>query len=224
LSITLEPLLDLKPHEETIPSEVKKIKEALLSSGVQKTPIIVDAKSGVILDGTHRHRAMVEMGLKYAVIYAVEYSKPEIVVKRWIPCAKQADLRSIRASGDLCLESVESSIAISAVDERRAPFAFLTKRGCYLGAQKFTSTFESYWGGWHLFQNASHIIEFASDIESIEFLLERFELILYRSTVSKSDVLANASQGRLLPPKSTRHILPFKPKDICFRLLYLKGE
>ena len=223
MSIRLEPLLDLKPHEETVHSEVKKIKEDLLSTGVQKTHLIVDEESRVILDGTHRHRAMAEIGLRYTVTYAVRYLQPEILVKRWLPCTQRADLSLIKESRALSSEIVESSLAISAVDELKASFALLTKEGCYLSAPTFISIFESYWIGWRLFQNTAYAIEFSADTEPIESLLKRFELILYRPTVSKKEVVLNASEGSLFPPKSTRHILPFKPKDICFRLLYLKG-
>jgi len=222
LSLRVSPLQDLKPHEETIPSEVEKIKAALLSSGVQKAPLIVDAETGVILDGTHRYRALVEIGLKYAVVYAVQYSKPEIVVRRWLACAQSADVSSVKE--DIQQKTVENSAAVSAVEEQRASFALLSRKGGYLSAKRFRSIFELYWNGWRLFQRAASAIEFSSDAESIESLLRKFELILYRPTLNKIDVLENALQGRLFPPKSSRHILSSKPKDICFRLSYLKGD
>jgi hypothetical protein len=222
LSLRVSPLKDLKPHEETIPSEVEKIKAALLSSGAQKAPLIVDAETGVILDGTHRYRSMVELGLRYAVVYAVQYSQPEIVVKRWLPCAQSADLSSVKEA--LEQKTVENIAAASAVEEQRAPFALLSRKGGYLSTERFRSIFEAYWGGWCLFQRAASAIEFSSDAESIESLLRKFELILYRPTLNKQDVLGNALQGRLFPPKSSRHILPSRPKDICFRLSYLRGD
>lgn len=217
LKITL--LSQLKPHEDTLSTEVEKIKAALLSSNIQKSPLIVDAETGVILDGVHRYKAMVEIGLRYVVIYAVEYSKPEIVVRRWLPCAQRADLSSVKEA--LYQETVENSEAVSAVEERQAPFALLTKKGGYLSAQRFRSIFEAYWSGWRLFQRTASVTEFSSDAESIESLLKEFELILYRPTLNKKDVVENALKGGLFPPKSSRHILPSKPKDICFRLSYL---
>ena len=222
MSLRVTPLSDLKPHEETIPSEVEKIKAALLSSGVLKAPLIVDAETGVILDGAHRYRAMVEIGLKYTVIYAVQYFKPEIVVKRWLPCAQSADISLVKEAVQQV--AVENSVAASMVEEQQASFALLSRKGGYLSVERFRSIFEVYWSGWRLFQRAASAIEFSSDAESMESLLRKFELVLYRPTLTKRDVLENALQGRLFPPKSSRHILLSKPKDIYFRLSYLKGD
>ena len=222
MSLRVSLLSDLKPHEETIPSEVEKIKVALLSSGMQKAPLIVDAETGIILDGAHRFKAMVEMGLRYVVIYAVEYSKPEIVVRRWLPCAQKADLSTVREA--LQQEAVENSVAASAVEKQQASFALLSRKGGYLCTERFRSIFDVYWSSWRLFQRAASSIEFSSDSESIESLLEKFELILCRPPLNKGDIIVNALEGRLFPPKSSRHILPSKPKDIYFRLSYLKGE
>lgn len=224
MNLKVSSLVTLKPHEDVLVDEVKRIKDSLLSSGVQKKPLIVDAETGVIIDGAHRFKAMLEIGLKYAVIYSVDYANPEIVVKRWIPCSSIADLTLLKEAENLDLKPVDHKTAILSVDEYRAPFALLTKEGGYLSTRQSASTLAAYWSGWRLFRRLAYATLFASDSERIEEVLKRFTLLLYRPALDKKDVVNSALSGELYPPKSTRHVLPFEPKDICFRLLYLKGE
>ncbi|MEM3427584.1 MAG: ParB N-terminal domain-containing protein [Nitrososphaerales archaeon] len=224
MKLEVRNLSSLKPHEDILVDEVKKLKDAMLSSGVQMKPLIIDEATGVIIDGAHRYNAMLELGLKYAVVYSLDYTEPKVEVKRWIPCSKQTDLTALEDAEHLDLKKVELEAATSLVDEHKIPFALLTKDASYLSTKLISSPLESYWSGWHLFQRIASTIHFLPDSEDMGEMLSKFALILYRPTLDKKDVIKCALSKKLYPPKSTRHVLPFKPKDVCFRLMYLKGE
>ena len=66
LRIAIMPIDKLKPHEKGSPVYLKLLKQELLKDGVLKYPIIVDEKTGVILDGMHRWLAL--KGLGYTLI------------------------------------------------------------------------------------------------------------------------------------------------------------
>jgi hypothetical protein len=73
----------LKIHEQISPKYLKKLKGQIRADGVVKIPLVADRKTGVILDGTHRYVALLELGCKKIPVWWVDYSSPQIVVQCW---------------------------------------------------------------------------------------------------------------------------------------------
>ncbi|HLC69049.1 MAG TPA: ParB N-terminal domain-containing protein, partial [Candidatus Bilamarchaeaceae archaeon] len=57
-SLDIVEVSTLFPHEQTIASNVKRLKEAMLNIGQLVDPIVVDKKSRVVLDGNHRLKVL----------------------------------------------------------------------------------------------------------------------------------------------------------------------
>jgi len=76
-------LNELRPHEETIPDYVKKLKAEILNDGVLIKPIIVDVKTKVILDGHHRHKIMQELGKDVIPVWLIDYKSDDVHVTAW---------------------------------------------------------------------------------------------------------------------------------------------
>lgn len=73
----------LKPHERTRETHAKGLLKQIVADGMLKNPIVVDKKSGVILDGHHRFWVMENLGLTRIAAYLVNYQDKKIKVVPW---------------------------------------------------------------------------------------------------------------------------------------------
>ena len=90
----------LKPHEQTIPENLEKIKSQILNDGYLINPIIVDRESLVILDGHHRAEVLKLLGYRNIQAYIVDYFDKGIrVVQRRpeIPISKEIIIKKALA-------------------------------------------------------------------------------------------------------------------------------
>lgn len=78
----------LKAHEEIVSYDrVRNLRDAILEWGVYKLPLLVDARSGAILDGHHRYAVGCELGLSKLPVVLVDYLGDEsIQVDVWPDC------------------------------------------------------------------------------------------------------------------------------------------
>ncbi len=85
--LNLRPVLvrleELREHEEYNPEHLEELLAEIKSDGVLKRPIIVDARTKVILDGHHRYNCMKRLGKTHIPVYFVDYWRPEIEVLPW---------------------------------------------------------------------------------------------------------------------------------------------
>lgn len=81
----------LREHEQVEPQRLHEILEEIRREGALRHPILVDKRSGVILDGHHRFRAYKELGFATIPCALVDYRsdavsvrsrRPEIIVSK----------------------------------------------------------------------------------------------------------------------------------------------
>ncbi len=80
--ISLLKINTLKPHEATIPEKVMTLLWVVLKSGKWPHPIVVDEETSTIMDGHHRHKVALLLGLKVIPCYLVNYQKDVVVSSR----------------------------------------------------------------------------------------------------------------------------------------------
>ena len=74
---------ELKPHEKGSPLYLGLLKQEILRDGVLRYPIVVDARTGVILDGMHRWLVLKSLGYRSIPSIPVDvFQKPVIRVGR----------------------------------------------------------------------------------------------------------------------------------------------
>ena len=83
--LALAKLRFLRPHEMVREERVLEVLESLVEVGAQLRPILVDYKTGVILDGHHRVEALKRLGAIYVAALLVDYDDPCIRVDSWRP-------------------------------------------------------------------------------------------------------------------------------------------
>ncbi len=81
--LELVPLESLRIHEQVIEEHVKELMEDIASRGVLIRPILVDAKTMIILDGHHRVEALRRLGKKLVPAILVDYDSDCVTVSSW---------------------------------------------------------------------------------------------------------------------------------------------
>ncbi len=66
-------LSDLIPHELVDPLRVKVVKYSIMNLHKVLRPVIVDLRTGVVIDGHHRVKALKELGFKYVPAITINY-------------------------------------------------------------------------------------------------------------------------------------------------------
>jgi hypothetical protein len=71
----------LREHEQIEPQRLSQIIEEIRREGTLRHPILVDKRSGVILDGHHRFRAYKELGFATIPCVLVDYRSDIVSVR-----------------------------------------------------------------------------------------------------------------------------------------------
>jgi hypothetical protein len=215
-SLAVAPLGDLRPHEVTSPDGESRVADLLGAARVLSWPLVVDAASGLILDGSHRAVVLArDFGARFAVVQRVDLDSPEVRVGAWCRV----------------LEGVPAAV----FDAARRAFGLETdSRGglrCHYGGHVFGRP-----GPEALDPHA-----LASEIERLvsrnghrrpaclveeeaveEWLGVADVVVLHLPALDKSTVRRRAD-GALLPPKATRFRLPYRVLGLAVPLTTLGG-
>ncbi|MEL0182474.1 MAG: ParB N-terminal domain-containing protein [Candidatus Poseidoniales archaeon] len=89
--VQLVPVAWLKEHEEIKPKNRDKLLEMTKKWGGYTKPLIVDKRTGAILDGHHRHSIAVLLGLKRVPAVCVDYLVDDsIQLGVWPACGRDS--------------------------------------------------------------------------------------------------------------------------------------
>ena len=226
-SLGIRAVSSLRPHEETIPSRVMELVTEMRKDGMQKDPIMIDRDTGTVLDGMHRLAAFKELGEENAVCCSVEYSSKAITLGRWARCYTVREGDSVAAAVTEAVDARRTSLAeaFSALQRRETLLAVLTSDSAYLiggrgtqdGVVAAMATFDrlSEKEGWQ----RRFVPEDEVDIE----LQAKRNLVVLPRRLTKEDVVSAARTGRLLPCKTSMHLIDPRPVAVRFPLAELRS-
>lgn len=214
--VRILPISSLKLHEMTVREQTEKMKGLLLASHFLKNPVIVERKSRVVLDGTHRIAALSELGYKNALCQLVDYSSPDVKVGAWHPYFHTQNAFGAVAGITSCKEATYPE-GMRLVKSSRAAFllAYLEgrkKKFLAVGISAKPLPANVLAARQSLIARAlsqKHRLRYVSD-EHWQAMLAGEKAILVRRSFSKAEILSIAGSGRLLPPKATRHEIPVR--------------
>ncbi|MEM2651925.1 MAG: ParB N-terminal domain-containing protein [Candidatus Caldarchaeum sp.] len=223
-TVTLARISWLKPHEQSIPPLTNRLAEEIRSTGRIIHPIIVDAGTGLVVDGTHRVEAAVKLGLKFLPAYLVDYNSDNVVLESWGRVVKkQADKRTV------VQKALQAGFKISPAGMDVSEF---TVKLVWPDGAITNLTLDE--------KNARKVYEAVSKLEhvlrelEISYVVERdvapavaagqYSMGYLVRKLSKNEVLSLVKSGVRLPPKSTRHIVDRRPLYVFFPLNVLYGE
>ena len=203
------PTGELKPHEEIIPFNLQKLREAMLNMGRLVDPIIVEGKHYVVIDGNHRRRVLEMIKCPNAACQVVDYYSPDILVGSWFPITKTVKPDEINGFRP---EAVDFETGKEAIRRLAGVFMFVKgageKRECHLydssgsnlpgvisQQRRFISALEG------------RDVQYVADDKMDEYLAAGCAAF-YRRIYTKDEIISEAVAGRQMPPKSTRHMIP----------------
>ncbi len=172
----LERLSLLRPHEEALPYHVKEVMESISKSKVVMKPLLVEAKTNIILDGMHRYEALRLIGAELAPVVKVDYSKVELV--GWARVYEyREDMLSV-------LLQLSKSYRVKG----RSAVVFLADESSYYDIKK-------------LEEEGLRLIKVVTRPAMIDG-----SIVVVPPLPTKDLVKSAAETGNLLPARSTRHI------------------
>lgn len=207
----------LLPHEETIHSRVSELEVSFRRDGVVRDPIIVDARSRVVLDGMHRLAALRELRCFCVPVCAVDYLNPSIRVGVWY--------RTL--SGQLSPDQFENALSSSDVEHERVSLdttgiiensqpAVLFASGESLSLRNRSLQVH------HVLERMERCaraygltVEYETEHDALEKLMnKKVDAVITLPRIDKTSVREAGLCGRLLPHKLTRHIIPARPLGV----------
>lgn len=216
----------LRPHEQTIPAHVEQIARELEKDGMQKDPMLIDGRTGTVLDGMHRLAAFAFLGVRRAVCCSLDYRSPEVAVRRWarVYRADGLDFREVLHAKGLTRRLAKAE-AMEGLDERREGVAVIVGgealvhagRADLEAALRFVEDLDSaaVANGWRR--------RFVAEDEAAEKEGGLDEAVVLVQRLRKEDVLAAALGGKLFPCKTSMHRVDPRPVAVRYPLAELAG-
>jgi hypothetical protein len=228
LQVSVLPISEIRVHEGTVPSLLAEILADMKSTGCQRDPILVDRQTRLALDGMHRLKSLKRLGAKFAVCAEYDYLNRSVKLGRWLrtivsPNTTLIDAILSRFSMNPC---TSARFAMRRVDDNRKGLALLFANGGYYGG-----------GDLPLFQLFSKLgqidricekkkfeTRFVPESDEHDLRSSKSQITVYPPRLLKTEVIEFAMQGRLLPYKTTRHIVPVRLVGIDFPIRSLRTE
>jgi len=224
LVLSVEPIEKVLPHEQVVADLLRAMQNSLKRSRAQLDPVIVDDKTGVALDGMHRVEALKQLGASKILVCRVDYDNAAIKLGRWLRAYEGASnplLEDLKVRLDLT--RVSPAEAMSELEGHRTPVVLFAAGMSFKSLMKFVSVRESIelvkvfdevalWSG----IRPSMVAE-----GEAKRLIEAGAFVLFPPSPSKADVVESGLSKKLLPPKSTRHLIPARPVGVSFPLRWL---
>jgi hypothetical protein len=215
-SLVVVPLGDLHRHEATSPDGETRVAAVLAEAGVLSWPLVVDRASGLILDGSHRAVVLArDFGARFAVVQQVAFDSPEVRVGAWCRVLEGVSAAAFeRACRMLGLEPGASEGFRCHYGGR----AYAPPRSGGRESPDLGDALERLlWSNGH-----RPPVRLVEDDAVSSWLDAGGAVVLQPPTLDKATVRQRAA-GALLPPKSTRFLLPFRVLGLGMPLAALGG-
>jgi len=219
LELTVARVDELVPHEEVIPEHLEKLKAAFAASLYQRNPIIVDRRTGCILDGTHRWAAMKALGFKWIAVCRIDYLDPRVELDSWARLYRvgKSGLDAARLLPGFELEPADPSmisvrdLAVVASAAYKVPYSSVWE--AYRKVREIDERLSRLLGAKPSYVARSSVRGASAD-----------EVAVLPPRLRKEEVLELSRKGLLLPPKSTRHVVPARPMGVNVPLKLLSED
>jgi hypothetical protein len=216
-SLAVVPLGDLSRHESTSPDGEARVRDLLVNAGVLSWPLVVDAESGLILDGSHRAVVLArDFGARYALVQRVRLAAPEVRVGTWC--------RILEGVSGAVFDQVRCALGL----EARVPDEELR---CHYNGRVYTRRTTGAPEAHELLDTLER--ELASnghrprarlvEEEAIAAWLTAKDVVVLRPPVVDKATIRQQAGRALLPRKATRFLLPYRVVGLSIPLAALAG-
>jgi hypothetical protein len=210
------PLAELRPHEQTSAPAEAGVRDLLVDAGVLSWPLIVDAGSGLILDGTHRAVVLArDLGARWALVQRVELGAPNVRVGTWC--------RVFEGVGQAVFDDARRALGL----QPDGPPGLR----CHYGGRVYTGPAAGALEAHGLVQVLERLLSSNGhavrarlvEEEALEEWLYSAEVVVLRPPAMDKATVQRRADGALWPPKSTRFVLPYRVVGLALPLAALGG-
>jgi len=197
----------LRPHEATYPELVDTLVDDIKRRALIY-PIIVDRETMVIIDGHHRVEAFKKLGFEKIPALLVDYRSLMITVNRWYYLV-DLESRKWKVYSPEVDEVLVTFIRRVVRRLRPGNYEVLLMHWRYITRIFHDNLREVYW----ILHDATRDLPFKKIPED----QYRSEIpVIIPPPISKEYVLHVALDGKVFPPKSTRHIFHFPIPEVNY--------
>jgi L-serine kinase (ADP) len=224
--LALKRIEELKPHEETVATDLRGIVNTLQRDPILRHPVVADAATGAVLDGNHRLAALSELGCYTIPTALIDYQNPMVKVDRWFRVITGENLHDfVKRIKDNRAHLVTSFSEADRYLLSRSSYGSLCNKMEWF---TFPTTEPD---AVEAFQKSNRIEEIArnnhlkiayTDSNDLTGLPKR-SFLMSTICVEKSEVVESCMNHRLFPPKSTRHLIPSRPLGLSVPVEWLKN-
>jgi hypothetical protein len=216
-SLAVAPLADLRRHEETSASGEAGVRDLLVAAGALSWPLVVDARSGLILDGSHRAVVLArDLGARYALVQRVHLDAPDVLLGTWC--------RVLEGVTEAAFDDACRTLGLEAGardQEFRCHYAgrVYTRPGSARPeAHGLAQALERL-----LSSNGHQLRARLVEEDAAAAWLDATDVVVLRPPSVDKPTIRQRANGGLLPPKSTRFVLPYRVLGLGIPLAALGG-
>jgi hypothetical protein len=216
-SLAVASLGELRRHEATSPDGESVVAGLLRMARVLSWPLVVDAASGLILDGSHRAVVLArDFGARFAVVQKVTLDAPDVQVGSWCRV----------------LEGVPAAAFETARHELGLAAGVREGLRCHYGGRVYGRSAPA---GSEAPDPVSEILQALSpnghrhpmrlvEDDAADDWVAGPDVVVIRPPVLDKGAVRRRTDGPLLPPKSTRFLLPYRVLGLAIPLAALAGS
>lgn len=224
----------LHDHEQVKHDYLDQLADDIKRAGELRYPIIVDKYSRVVLDGHHRYYAIKKLGYEKIPAFVVDYYKTAIKLDRWSPVLHEqsevdAVFDSLKEDGFEINEAETEEVMRMVVRIEQAALGIVLdgEEEKYYLVQSEDKDFEEAMDCIEnsVYELSGKELEYvAGSHKAVKQLRKgKVRAAIVVPKLQKDKVIKSAVKGDVLPPKSTRHIIPDK-KYYPVSLKMLEGD
>jgi len=218
LEVGLVNLQSLKLHEETLNAPLRSLIEDIKRSGVVKHPVIVDRDSLTVLDGMHRVQALRRINCVRALTCNVDYQSRDVTLKFWYRTLNDVDVTlALKLLEEMRLPLQRGKLDAEVLSSPDLVLALITRDDMYFSikrGRKVEDAFDIVKILERRIQARGTLSYYIEDEALKKALRGEVEAALAIPKLSKKDIVELAGKGYLLPPKTTRHVIPARPMGV----------
>ncbi len=225
--LTLKRIQELKPHEETVASDLRGIVTTLDQDPILRHPIIADSATGAVLDGTHRLAALSQLGCSTIPTALIDYQNPLVKVDRWfrVITGEKLDDFLKRIEDRTTPLPMPASQADRSLHSRSSYATLCDQNECFTFGANGPRALAACQNAFRIEEIArnNHLKIAYNDSNDLKELSKN-SFLMSTIRVKKSEVIESCINHSLFPPKSTRHLIPSRPLGIAVPLAWLKSK
>jgi len=216
---------ELKPHEEVVDPVVGSLANDVLTEGKLRDPLVVDREDYVILDGMHRFNSLKLLKCRFVPCCLVDYDSPLIKVGAWF---RAFAVREPETLAEKLLKQAGlkySSHVVDPSNPRYSPQTIILTRESEFSLPEQMDPIQRARTAVSLERTMvkeGHAVRYLPEISALEKLQSNeMNLLISVPIFTKEQIREFGVEGRLLPHKVTRHVMPSRPLRIDIPLQML---